>query len=673
MGFWDFLQNVGKTPVADPNVSYAMFEPRVEYLGSLEWEERIREQINDVRGMNASQMWRTQPQLRTVVGFVARNIAQLGVHVFERVSDTDRKRDRANDFARALANPGDKMTTYDLIFALVGDKMLYDRAYWLPYTDKEGKPRIRRLPPSWVSPLARDAFGIKTYTIAYPGGTTELPAERLIEFTGYSPSSVTGCSPPIEALKDTLVEMIQSTLYRAQVWKRGGRVSSVISRPANAPAWTDTQADRFRDDWYASYTGDGDRAGGTPILEDGMTINKLDLSAEQQQWAEGVKLSLVTVASVYYVNPTMIGLLDNANFSNVREFRRALYGDTLGPYIADLEGVFNTFALPFYKMDNERFYAELNIAEKLQGSFEEQATVLSTATGAPYMTRNEARAKQNLPAIEGGDELVIPLNVLVGGQASPRDAGTQNEDPTADDPDQAKERLVAQGDRGVPVTPLSVKARADKPFESKAEQVVRDFFKRQERVVRAKLGTKDSEDWWDEERWNTELSNDLYALALLITGEVATKTLEGIGFSPDEFDSDRTMAWLREVSDRSASSLNEGTKTRLAEALSGDAPDEDVDAVFASQDSHATMVAVSTVTLLSGFATTEAAKQVAGDKATKTWITGKNARPDHAALDGETVLLSENFSNGAAWPGDGGALGAEDLANCNCELQIDVP
>jgi ribulose 1,5-bisphosphate carboxylase large subunit-like protein len=85
------------------------------------------------------------------------------------------------------------------------------------------------------------------------------------------------------------------------------------------------------------------------------------------------------------------------------------------------------------------------------------------------------------------------------------------------------------------------------------------------------------------------------------------------------------------------------------------------------------MVAVSTVTLLSGFATTEAAKQVAGDKATKTWITGTNPRPDHAAMSGETVLLSENFSNGAAWPGDGGALGAEDLANCNCELQIDVP
>jgi HK97 family phage portal protein len=513
-----------------------------------------------------------------------------------------------------------------------------------------------------MSPKTRDAFGIETYTVSYPGGSTEVPATRLLTFPGYSPSSATGCSPPVEALKDTLVEMIQSTLYRAQVWKRGGRVSSVITRPANAPKWSDEAADRFRDDWYASYTGDGDRAGGTPILEDGMTINKLDMSADQQQWAEGVKLSLTTVCGVYYVNPTMIGLLDNANYSNVREFRRALYGDTLGPYIADLEGRFNTFALPFYQLDNTTLYAEFNIAEKLQGSFEEQAAVLSTATGRPWMTADEARAKQNMPAM-GGDaaQLVVPLNVLIGGQSSPRDSGSQNEDPTADVPDQPK--------RGA----IRMKARASETEQSKIEEVVRGFFKRQETVVRSKLGTKDGEDWWDEERWNTELSDDLYALAMMVTTEVAAKTLEGIGFSPDEYDSDRTLAWLREVSDRSASSLNEATKSRLQEALSSDSPDENVDQVFASQESRATMVAVSTATLLSGFASTEAAKQVAGDKATKTWLAGKNPREEHAALDGETVLLSENFSNGAAWPGDGGALGAEDLANCNCELQIDVP
>lgn len=670
MGFWDFLQNVGRVPVSDPNVDYAFFEPRVEHLGGAEWEEHVREVVAGMKGMSVGQLWKSQPQLRTVVTFVARNVAHLGVHTFERISETDRRRSRDNRFARALANPGDKMTTYDLIFALVGDKLLYDRAYWMPWVDKDGKDRIRRLPPSWVSPLERDAFGITKYKVSFPGGSVDLPAERLIEFNGYAPTSATGCSPTIDVLKDTLAEQYQSTQYRAQTWKRGGRASSVIQRPANAPKWSDTAAERFRDDWYADYTGDGKRAGGTPILEDGMTLAKVDFSAGDQQWAEGVKLALATVATAFHINPTMVGLLDNANYSNVREFRKMLYGDSLGPLIAELEAVFNTFAIPFFKMDNEVFYSEFNIREKLEGSFEEQTAALTSAVGAPWMARSEARARMNLPAIDGADELVVPLNVLVGGQSSPRDSGTQNEEPgSASGPRELKSKYI------IPVRPGSfrVKARATDPEQAKIEEVIRDFFKRQEAAVRPKLGVKADDDWWDDERWDSELSDDLYALAVMITKEVSARTLEAIGFSPDEYDADRTLAWLREVSDRSAASLNEGTKSRLQEALSSDSPEEDVDAVFASQDSHATMVAVSTATLLSGFATNESAKQVAGDKATKTWLTGKNARPEHAALDGETVLLSENFSNGAAWPGDGANLGAEDIANCNCELEISVP
>jgi hypothetical protein len=38
--------------------------------------------------LTPAQMWATQPHLRTVVSFVARNIAQLGLHSFERLGET---------------------------------------------------------------------------------------------------------------------------------------------------------------------------------------------------------------------------------------------------------------------------------------------------------------------------------------------------------------------------------------------------------------------------------------------------------------------------------------------------------------------------------------------------------------------------------------------------------
>ena len=84
------------------------------------------------------------------------------------------------------------------------------------------------------------------------------------------------------------------------------------------------------------------------------------------EWVEGSRLALNTVASVYHVNPTMIGLLDNANYSNVREFRRMLYGDTLGPVIAQIEDRLNTFYVPLVD-PRPSVYVEFNIDEKMQG------------------------------------------------------------------------------------------------------------------------------------------------------------------------------------------------------------------------------------------------------------------------------------------------------------------
>jgi hypothetical protein len=58
-------------------------------------------------------------------------------------------------------------------------------------------------------------------------------------------------------------------------------------------------------------------------------------------------------------------------------------------------------------------------------------------------------------------------------------------------------------------------------------------------------------------------------------------------------------------------------------------------------------------------------------KPTKTWVTGSNARPEHARLNGQTVPLGDKFSNGLMWPGD--AQGdAHDVAGCNCHLQINL-
>lgn len=651
MGFWSDILSRNPTPVA-------AMTPRVEYIGG---REELAEYYSQggVDMASPSSLWRTQPHLRTVVSFLARNTAQLGVHVFERLDETDRKRDRTSPVALSLQFPDAMMTTYDLIYALVGDLMLYDRAYWLvlPTPGERSPFTLRRLPPSWVERVPGDPFKVTEYTVALDGRSVTVPASQILDFTGYSPSRPVGGSPTVEALRATLQEQVEAAKYRGQVWKRGGRVSAVLQRPKDAPQWSDAAREAFREDWYAKYTGNGSRAGGTPLLEDGMTLQRIDFNAQEQQFVEAAKLSLTTVAAAFHVNPTMIGQNDGANYSNVREFRRMLYGDTLGPLLAQIEARLNTFLIPMLGVDPTRFYVEFNIREKLEGSFDEQASALQTLIGGPVMTRAEGRARLNLPFIEGADELIVPLNVVEGGQASPTDSGSQNEKPKM-----AVSRMKARRTR--------VKA-VDEAHAASVEDVVKAAFKRQEKAVRSRLGAKADAEWWDADRWDAELADDLQAVAFEVTQDVAASTLKKIGLPPKEYDVERTRAWLEAVCSSSASSINEATRSKIEAALEADDALAALDSTFEAQDSRASTVATTFTTTMTGFAAVESVKQVDGEgTATKTWVTGPNPRPEHARMDGETVPLSENFSNSAAWPGDGANLGADDLANCNCSLSI---
>lgn len=376
-------------------------------------------------GMTVEELWRTQPHLRTVVDFRAANIAQLGIQTFTRAGD-DRQRDRTSTAAKVLAKPNPYMTGRELVYDLVATKSLFDTAYWFFATDEHGNPAIYPFPPQWVTPVRESGWGASEYRLQPPGSdqVVKVPADQVVEFRGWAPDPTSECSSPVETLRLILEEQWHSRRHRLQLWKRNGRVGAYIARPKDAPNWDSGDRRRFYE-MFEAFTGDkGPRAGGVPILEDGMSMESTAFKSSDEQWAESVKISLETVAQVYRINPTMVGVLDAANYANVREFNRSLYTNSLGPDISMVEDRINTFVLPLLGADEDTF-VKFNVESKLRGSFEDQAAVLSTSVGAPWMTRNEARALQDLPALEnGGDELITPLNVLEGGQASPQDGQT---------------------------------------------------------------------------------------------------------------------------------------------------------------------------------------------------------------------------------------------------------
>ena len=633
--------------------------------------------------ISTADMYANQPYLRIVIDFLARNIAQLGIGFFDRLADTDRVHITDAPSVALFRRPNPTRTRYELIRDLVSDFALNDRAYWWlrKAVDAPAGWTLTGLPAGWLAPQGGDIFAPTSYRYANPvkGTTQDIPADQIIAFHGWSPGRPDVGLSPVDTLKVILAEQKESHRFRLQLWKRSGRVGSFLTRPTTAPQWSEPAARQFREDWRASFSFDGPDAGRTPVLEDGMELKRVGFSAKEDEFVDASKLALTTVAAAYHVNPTMIGLLDNANYSNVREFRRMLYGDTLGPIIAQLEDRINVFLLPLLGEPSER-YCEFNIAEKLQGSFEEQASVMSTLVGRPIMTANEGRARFNLAEITDADadELIVPLNVTVGGQPSPQSGLSATDELLR----KVLGRPVGPSPGLMRIIEPTVKATRsgsyrpdpnDAQATRESEKALRDFFARQRKAVSSRMGKRASvrrkadgdPDWWDRARWDAELAQDLYEVCQATVNRLGPSAAAALGFVPGDFDVDRTIAFLQAVAASRAGWINQTTLDQLSE------PDADPEAVFDQAiDVRSVASAAMLVTTLASFSATEAGHQLAHDSTSKTWIvTSSNPRKSHKRMSGETVDVAEKFSNGGDWPGDP-SLGVDEVAGCTCTVEV---
>ncbi len=373
-------------------------------------------------------IYATQPNVRICVDFLARNIAQLGYHLFRRVSDTDRVRLADHELAQWLAKPNPSTTRYRLFESYIADLAVYFNAFWLKVRidDPDRRIGLVRMPPETVE--VQGGLLPSGVIWADDGQAVPLAMTELVYANGYNPLNPLVGLSPLETLRRILAEDLASSDHRARYWQNASRMEGVIERPKDAPKWTPAQKQSWREQWQARYSGP-QSTGQTPVLEDGMTFQQISHSARDSEYVEGRQLTREECARAYHIPLPMVGILEHATFSNIKEQHKQLYADCLGPWLEMVSEAIELWLLPEAR-DTTNVYGEFNIAAKLAGSFEEQANALRLLVGRPVMTANEGRARLNLPSIKD-DPSADRLAAQQGGPAHASD-GTVPASPTED-------------------------------------------------------------------------------------------------------------------------------------------------------------------------------------------------------------------------------------------------
>jgi HK97 family phage portal protein len=602
--------------------------------------QRITEAYNTAHTAQYGWLYRRSPAVRQVVDVIVRNIGQLELRLYEEVSESERQARPEHPAALSLRYPTEEVTSDKLIRSLFKDFLVNDDAYALLTPATAGQIGLTWVPTQLVEIRGSSLFRAEGYRVHRRDGTfLDFTPDQVLHWYGENPDDPRIGLSKLETLRQVIAEDVALQQATVELANAGLTEPVWVARPLEAPDWSNEDRKGFEEDLNNRIR----RRNKTPVvLEEGMEMKSFGVSPKDAQMFEIRRWAVTQIAAEYGVPLGMLGLAEDLEGA-----RSQFYADTLPPYCEDFTRMLNQRIL-VRVYDKTDYCFEFNLDEKHMG--DDRLTALVSATGRAVMLTNEARAKINLPPVDGGDELVTPLNVLVGDNPKPSPQVMPPQQPGEPDQDgsyreEPKALVKAEEYERVPQLHPGRKAELERQHRAidDCKAVVQRHFNRLNRSLKAKADA----DW---DRWDREFSSDLNrALKRIVAAEGSLYAMKLVAEA--DFDMRRVQNYLKAMAEGAAEGLN-GT---IRDEINADG----LEAALNRSAQHVESAGAGLGAAAIRWAREEAARQAPGyERRVKTWIANTNR---HAEFAGQSVPV------GADWPAGfapGGAPG------CHCSMSI---
>ncbi len=330
------------------------------------------------------------------VSLIAQDIAKLPVHIAQRQNGFWSP--AAHPLDTLLRKPNGYQNRAQFLQSWMTAKLLFGNSYALKRRDASGRIiAMHLLAPSAVTPLIADDgavfYSLKASALASVYEDVTVPAREIIHDRGLAPyHPLIGVSPLTAAgLAASQGLAIQSTATK--FFQNGARPGVVLSAPGSISEET---AKRLKEHWQEKYT--GNNAGNVAVLGDGLKPEFLSLNPVDSQLIEQLSFTAQDVCRAFRVPAWKIGAGPAAPYTGVEAMTLAYYTDCLQGLIESLElALDDGLDLP------PDLRTELDLDDLMRMDTSTRYEAYSKAIGAGWLAPNEARRKEGLSPVEGGD------------------------------------------------------------------------------------------------------------------------------------------------------------------------------------------------------------------------------------------------------------------------------
>jgi HK97 family phage portal protein len=374
------------------------------------------------------------------ISLIAQDIGKMRPKLVQKQDSGIWKEVEAAAFSPVLRKPNHFQTRIKFLEYWVASKLIHGNAYALKQRDGRGNVvKMYLLDPQRVTPLVSDNgevfYQLRTDQLSGLEADVLVPAREIIhdiEIALFHP--LIGVSP-IFACGLAATQGIRIQNNSQKFFANMSRPSGILTAPGPI---ADATAATLKARWEANFG--GANIGKVAVLGDGLHYEPMTITPVDAQLIEQLKMSAETVCSCFHVPPYMVGVGAMPPYNNIEALNMQYYSQALQNKIESIELLLDE---GLGLVDTDAGYGvELDLDALLRMDSATRFDTWSKAIGGGWFAPNEARKKEDLPPVEGGDSPMIQQQNYSLAALAKRDAQADpfaTAQPIAPEPDEPDE------------------------------------------------------------------------------------------------------------------------------------------------------------------------------------------------------------------------------------------
>ncbi|WP_157926066.1 MULTISPECIES: phage portal protein [Methylosinus] len=348
------------------------------------------------------------PAVAAGVKLISEAVATLDAHLVRETS-TGRETIAPTDHpaARVLERPVPWLGESEWKRQIVADALLWGDGLAL-VNRVRGEPReLPRIDPRSCNIIVDMVTGEPSYTVALQqGGSETFTYKDVVHLRGQTLDGAKGLglvSLGAEAIGLALVLEGHAT----RLFSRGARPGGVLEMPTKIHP--DVMS-RLRESFAQVYQGTHN-SGKTAILEQGVKFTPLQLSSVDAQFLELRKFQTLEIARLLNIPAVLLNDLEHATLNNSAALAQLFLDRTISPILELFEDALERTLLTDEERDGG-YCIEFCTNNFVRVDLDKRFAALKTGIESGVLTLNEARQREGLPPVEGGDKPMRSVQVL---------------------------------------------------------------------------------------------------------------------------------------------------------------------------------------------------------------------------------------------------------------------